>query len=313
MTGNSILPLKFRASVLLALRGVLAAGILFFLFRFVSFSEVARSFAEAKLEYLSGAIALMAVNLSLQYLKWRYFVRLINPSNTNSESAASFLFGITLGTITPGQIGEFGGRAIRHSSMASGTIVGLTLVDRLQMISVLGIGGGIGLVILFGPGGFLNWLIATVAASGFVALFFNPGFIMHALSWFGPKFRSMQWVADLESAVNVFRLKQLTVSFVFSLAFYSVICVQMFLLLNAYSAVTWWDSFAGFGAMMFTKALLPISLGDLGIREAGAVFFYSARGVAPATSLSAALLLFVINVLFPSAVGLLFMPRNKSR
>lgn len=304
---------RIRTYAILALRGLLAAGILFMLFQFVSLSEAAHSFRSARFDFLAGAIALMFVNLGFQFLKWRYFVRLINPHNSDLESAASFLFGLTLGTVTPGQIGEFGGRAMRHGSITSGSIIGLTLVDRLQMICVLGIGGGASLMILIGPGGPANYLLGTLLAAICGAIFFNPQFVPALIVKIRPGLRSNQWFRDFMEASAVFRTRQLLISFVLSTVFYFTICAQMFLLLNAFSDVTWVDAFLGFAAMMFVKALVPISLGDLGVREATSVYFYSLLGIAPATSLNASLLLFVINILFPSLIGLFFMPRITHR
>jgi uncharacterized membrane protein YbhN (UPF0104 family) len=119
-------------------------------------------------------------------------------------------------------------------------------------------------------------------------------------------------IQDFLTGVDIFRSRDLIISFGLSAGFYIVIFLQMFLLLNAFSPVQPGDAFLGFAAMMFLKSLVPISLGDLGIREAGSVYFYALRGIASATALNAALLLFAINILLPSLIGLLFMPRSRS-
>jgi uncharacterized membrane protein YbhN (UPF0104 family) len=279
------------------------------LFQFVSVSDVASSFLTARVECLAGALILVIPNLGLQMLKWRYFVRLINPESTNLETAASLLFGITLGTVTPGQIGEFGGRALRHTSIQVGAIVGLTMVDRLQMMCVMGIAGAASLTILLELGPALTALVDGLAVVTFLGLFFNPRVIPLLISHVRLEVLQRPWVQDFNEAVAVFRPSHLFIALVLSVTFYLVICLQMFLLLNAFSSVKPGDAFLGFAAMMFLKALVPISLGDLGIREASSVYFYSLRGIATTTSLSAALILFVINVLFPSILGLLFMPK----
>jgi uncharacterized membrane protein YbhN (UPF0104 family) len=310
MTEQSQPVRRIRSYVMLALRGFLAAGILYLLFQIVSFSDVVRSFRSARVEFLVGAIALMFVNLGFQFLKWRYFVRLINPHNSKFESAASFLFGLTLGTITPGQIGEFGGRAMRHDSIPSGAIIGLTLVDRLQMICLLALGGGVSLLKLIGPKEPVNYLFGILLTAMCGVIFFNPTFLPSLIVKVRPGLRSNKWFQDFLEAVALFRTRQLLISLALSAVFYFAICAQMFLLLNAFSDVTWMDAFFGFAAMMFIKALVPISLGDLGVREASSVYFYSLVDIAPATSLNASLLLFVINILFPSLIGLFFFPRK---
>jgi len=304
---------RLRSIVLLAGRALLAVILLVLLFQFVNVSDVVASFLTARIEYLAGALLLVVPNLGLQMLKWRYFVRLINPQSTNFETAASLLFGISLGTVTPGQIGEFGGRALRHTSIPAGAIVGLTMVDRLQMMCVMGIAGTGSLTILLHLGSFLTALIVGLAVVALLGLFFNPKVVPLLISRVRLKMLQRPWLQDFNEAVAVFRSRHLFIALVLSVTFYLVICLQMFLLLNAFSSVQPGDAFLGFAAMMFLKALIPIFLGDLGIREASSVYFYSLRGIAAATSLDASLLLFVINVLFPSLLGLLFVPKLPSK
>jgi len=304
---------RLRPIVLLAARAFLAVVLLVLLFQFVSVSEVATSFLTARVEYLAGALLLVVPNLGLQALKWRYFVRLIDPESTNLETAAALLFGITLGTVTPGQIGEFGGRALSHTSVPAGAIVGLTMVDRLQMMCVMGIAGTASLTILLELGTAVTAVIVGLAVVAFLGLFFNPKVVSFLISQVRLKILQRPWVEDFNNAFAVFRSRDLFITLVLSVTFYVVIWLQMFLLLNAFTRVQPGDAFLGFAAMMFLKALAPISLGDLGIREASSVYFYSLRGIATATSLNASLLLFVINVLFPSILGLLFVPKVPSK
>jgi len=298
--------------ITLLLQGFLAIILLVVLFQFVSLSDVKQALLSSKPEYIVGAALLMIVNIGFQVLKWRYFVRLVDPTATSLETAASLLFGITLGVMTPGQIGEFGGRALHHGSISAGSIVGLTLVDKVQMLCIMGISGVICLVILFPCGEIVGTIISVVAASMFLFVFFRLNALQRFMSRFNLKFLERPSIQDFLSAVSIFRSRNLIVSFGLSAGFYIVIYLQMFLLLNAFSPVHAGDAFVGFGAMMFLKSLVPISLGDLGIREASSVYFYALRGIANATALNASLLLFAINILLPSLMGLIFIPRSRS-
>ena len=295
------------------LRGILGIAMLAVLFHYVNMSDVVNSVRRANIWYLLAAIVLASANIGIQILKWRYFVRLINPESTNLESIASYMFGMALGTVTPGQIGEFGGRALRHSSITAGAIVGLTLVDKLQMISVLGIAGVVSLPFLFHLGSGISVLIILPSSLALFGLFFNPGVLTWMMGRLNLKFLKRQPVQDFVQAIAVFRPPQLWWSLFLSVSFYLVICLQMYLLLNALSEVDLVSAFLGFAPMMLVKALFPISLGDLGVREAGSVYFYSFLGIEPSTALSAALLLFLINVFAPSVVGIVFMPRTSAK
>ncbi len=302
-----------REKLGMVLRALLAVILLIVLFQFVDIGGVASAFSRAKPEYLLGALALVAANIGLQMAKWRYFVRLVNPSNSNLEIAASLLFGISLGTITPGQLGEFGGRAIRHRSLPPGSVVSLTLIDKLQMMCVLGMGGGSSLVVLLDLPFAVTIILISFISFVCVFLFFSSKSLLGFIGRVKPVLLEHHRLKEFFGAIGIFQRKDLLVSLLLSVSFYCVLYAQMYLLLNAFEIVSLGNAFLGFSSMMFSKSLLPISLGDLGIREATSVYFFSFCGVAESTSLSAALLLFAINILLPSLVGLFFIPRLPSK
>ena len=66
-------------------------------------------------------------------------------------------------------------------------------------------------------------------------------------------------------------------------------------------------AFLAISATMLVKSLLPISIGDLGIRESAAIFFLGKIGVHESTAFNASILLFLINLLIPSLVGLVLV------
>lgn len=303
---------RSRRRIALILKSLFAIVLLWALFQYVDFENVKHALFTAQPGYIAGAALLMIANVGLQVLKWRYFVRLVDPAATNLESAASLLFGITLGAVTPGQVGEFGGRALRHSSIPAGTIVGLTLVDKLQMMCVMGIAGVLSLTALFPLGRAWGTVIGTTSTVLFLVMFFRIDALRHLRLGLSNSFLQRPTVRDFFAAVAVFKPLNLVVSFCISVGFYLVIYLQMFLLLNAFSPVEPSDAFLGFASMMFLKSLLPISLGDLGIREASSVYLYSLMGIGAATALNASLLLFAINIVLPSLIGLVFIPRSRT-
>jgi uncharacterized protein (TIRG00374 family) len=294
------------------LRGLFAVVLLAAIFSLVNIHEVAEALLNARLGLIAGAALLMLVNISLQIFKWRYFVRRVDPTATNFETAASLLFGIALGTLTPGQIGEFGGRALHHNSVSAGTIIGLTVIDKVQMLCIMGIAGVVSLVIIFHLGIIAGGIIAITSTLLFLFIFFGLKTIQRFISSLSFRFLKRAVLRDFLSALSILQLRDLIVSFGVSAGFFIVIYFQMYLLLNAFSPVGMGDAFLGFAAMMFLKSLVPISLGDLGIREAGSMYFYGLLGIANATALNASLLLFVLNILLPSFLGSIFIPKPKS-
>ncbi|MEX0602892.1 MAG: hypothetical protein WD295_06100, partial [Bacteroidota bacterium] len=144
---------------------------------------------------------------------------------------------------------------------------------------------------------------------GSILLFFKPTVLLWVLEKAGIRRLRAQWIHDCLSAFALFTGGQLFRLFFITLLFYSVIYFQMYLLISAFTRVTPVEAYLGFSAMMFLKALLPISIGDLGIREASSVYFFSLLGIAEYAVFDAAVLLFLINILIPAVLGMFFFPR----
>ena len=87
--------------------------------------------------------------------------------------------------------------------------------------------------------------------------------------------------------------------------------VQLFILILAFEKISPLQSFAASSSAMLVKTLLPISLGDIGIRESASVYFYAKMGISKATAFDASFILFILNILFPSFVGLVIVLRDK--
>jgi uncharacterized membrane protein YbhN (UPF0104 family) len=86
-----------------------------------------------------------------------------------------------------------------------------------------------------------------------------------------------------------------------------IILFQYHALVLAFENVSFLHSFWAVSATLFTKVLLPISFGDLGIREGAALYYYSLFDVSHATAFNAALLIFLINFVLPATIGSYFV------
>ncbi|MEP0822968.1 MAG: flippase-like domain-containing protein [Ignavibacterium sp.] len=304
-------PLPSRISVRTILRFLLAAVLLALLLQFIEPVRMAAAFAEADALLIGLALALVVFNLGTQILKWDYLLRKSGFSFPRATVAQSVLFGISIGTLTPGQIGEFGGRAVLLQTDPQ-RIVGLTIIDKLQILCVMTLGGLAALAVLFSFGTLLS---AAAIAGGLAVLAAmlrpaTPADWIHRTFFRGAK---SKWIQEFFAAARTLRDRKLILATTFfTLAFYVVLWIQVHLLLNAFQPVSTLDSFLGFAATMFAKSFLPFTVADLGIREAGLVYFLSLRAVPEPTALNASLLLFAINILLPAIVGLLFIPGSIS-
>jgi uncharacterized membrane protein YbhN (UPF0104 family) len=223
------------------------------------------------------------------------------------EAFGSVMLGISFGSFTPGEIGDFAGRALHISDARKSHLVGLALLDKAQIFVVTSAAGVISLVFLLWSGSFF-----IIPISLFIVVLSLVFFMrMDLLAVFGHRlnaaFFQKSWVTRVLDGFTLLKSQQLITTLLCTLLFHGVLVVQMFYFIHAFCEITLFHAFIGTSAMMFVKSCLPISLGDLGIREAGSVFFFSKFGISQAAALNASLLLFVVNVLLPSICGTIFL------
>jgi uncharacterized membrane protein YbhN (UPF0104 family) len=90
-------------------------------------------------------------------------------------------------------------------------------------------------------------------------------------------------------------------------SFYFIFLLQFYILVTSFEAAPVLPAFQANSAAMLVKSLLPISIGDLGVRESAAIFFLTKIGLEESTAFNASILLFFINLLIPSLVGLVLV------
>jgi len=85
-------------------------------------------------------------------------------------------------------------------------------------------------------------------------------------------------------------------------------------LMRAFGADVGWAEGLAAGAITFAiVAVLPIAVGNIGVREGAAAYIWQHLGIEPAVSVNAAFMLFVINVVMPGIIGLIWNARSDMR
>jgi len=118
-------------------------------------------------------------------------------------------------------------------------------------------------------------------------------------------------ISLLLSSLDEFHPKQARVLLAWCVIFFLTFSMQLYLLVSAFEPVSPIHAFAASSSAMFVKTLLPISLGDLGIRESAVVYFFGLFHVERASAFNASFILFSINILMPSLLGLVILLRNR--
>lgn len=238
------------------------------------------------------AVLLLLPNLAVQVAKWWYLLRLANRQISARTAWRSLIIGFPLGFVTPGRLGEIG-RALYVEEISQRRTFGLVIVDKVAATLVTLVFGlaGLHMLPILPPNSRLH-LLLTIALAGLILL------ATILVTWRPCAETIGRWTRTSLSRPD------LAVCLLLSSLFYAIFVVQLMLLTGTFDPQMWWSGLEAAGATFLLKTILPISFGDLGIREGAASYFFSQIGVAPATALNAAFILYLINLGIPSLMGL---------
>jgi uncharacterized protein (TIRG00374 family) len=300
----------YKRVISVLIRVIVSVLVLYLIISLVKWENVLAACQSADARYiLLGGLFLFA-NLGLRTLKWHTMLHSVKEAPSFWEAFGSVMLGISLGSFTPGEIGEFAGRALHVADAKKSHLVGLALLDKAQIFVVTSAAGIMSLAILFLKDSFVVFLLS------FCILFFSIIFFMRMdiLARIGHQLNASlfqkSWVTKVLDGFTLLDSGQLFTTLFYTICFHGILVVQMFLFIHAFAYINLSNAFIGTSAMMFVKSCIPISLGDLGIREAGSILFFSTFGISQAAALNASLLLFVVNILIPSIGGMLFLHRQ---
>jgi uncharacterized membrane protein YbhN (UPF0104 family) len=274
------------------------------------------SLKSAKLEWIAYAIILMIPNVLFQAMKWWLLLKQLDPTITFWSATGSTLGGLSLGFLTPGRIGEIAkGLFIGHVDRLK--ITGLAVIDRIfNMLSISSLGlFAIGFLLdkeydlpamVYGPPLF----IACSTLIVIIYVFIHPRFLK-AL------FANMTTVVKLRSRIlqffsSIMALKKRTMLSVLCLSTLVQCIVATQFIFMIYAFVDPFPLFEGYVssfATAFTKAVLPISIADIGVRETAADLYFGFFVKNRTGIFNGTLLLFLINVVFPAICGLIMLPK----
>jgi uncharacterized protein (TIRG00374 family) len=273
--------------------------------------------------YLLAALLLLVPNLAFQAMKWGTLLRSPHPEISRSAVWQSMLAGMTLGSLTPGRVGEHA-RILHFPKGTRTELAALSMLDKLASSTVTTLFGSMGLMLLpawdlsiFGNiAGIILFALALYAALilawalGSLLLLLTPRRVANLANRIKPLAKTHRFQRIRTALHGLSRRTRLQLLLA-AIAFYSTFIAQFLLLLKGLGFAHPLSAAAASGTM-FLKSLFPISLGDLGVRELFAANLFEGIGAAPELAIGAALLLFVINVLLPALLGSYFVSKRLS-
>lgn len=294
----------------IALKSVLTVGVVAALFAAVDPTALLSSLRRAEWVWVAGAAALLPLNLFLDGWVWKRLLDTILDRVPPRSLVGALLSGLALGFWTPARIGEYAGRAFY---LPDGDRWSISLTVFAQRMVDMTVGVTVGFVVLLGA--FASaaiplttaWAAAAAVGLGtgavLVVFIVAPGLVHRLARWLAP---NRPAITDRTAFFQRLTRRQGGAVVGGSLARYLVFTGQFVCLGMAFAPSASWPLVAVAASLTFyAKYLIPsLTVLDLGLREGGAAFFFHTFGLGAAAGLSAALVLFAINVLVPAALGL---------
>lgn len=271
------------------------------------------------------SLCLLAANLGLEARKWQVMIRLLYPDFRFDRSLIAVLLGISAGIFTPARIGEYAGRLWMLPTAKRLEAGAYTFVSKLCQMAITLAVGGAALEFLNAQFreqvlGFLPiaaWMwdlwrgVAIFSALFLWMLLLAPGIWQPLLSIIPIR---QEWFRRLTAATKEVPITRLLEVLGLSLLRFGVFSAQYLCLMKGFGASgSILVSFALIAMIFWINSVIPsVALTEIGIRESVALLVMGGMGIATFTAFSSTFLLYVINLLIPSLLGVLMLYRVRS-
>jgi glycosyltransferase 2 family protein len=238
----------------------------------------------------------------LKTLKWKMLLQTFIEKPALLHVIRSFLAGLAIGMVTPGKVGELS-RAFFIRSQNRSRVAGLVVVDRYSDLLMLIFFISFGVLNFMGPYWTLGVILTGVAGTGAL-------FIMHGIAAKGFFSKTsnvaVDRIRDMLKALEGINFKLFLPLLVVTAAIMMLSIVTSYCLLLSFTSIPFMTALNVFPLVLMTN-ILPITFGNLGVREGTTIFLLSTYGISDEVSLSIALSLFVLHTLIPSFIGIILM------
>jgi uncharacterized membrane protein YbhN (UPF0104 family) len=262
-------------------------------------------------------VLMMFLNWFLEALKWRFLIRKIEDVSV-VRSVRAIFSGITVSAFTPNRVGEYGGRVFCLQKADRIQAVLITVIGSMAQLLTTIMFGSIGLLFLpsyksefslfFDNVSFafpVFAFILIVLNTLLILLFLNASVLSSVLSTipFLKKFKKYN------SVFSFYSFEELLKVLGYSIARYFVFTTQFFILLQLFDvSIAYTDAFILIATMLFVISVIPtIAITEIGVRSSVALFLFGLVSSNTIGILSATFLLWVINLLLPSLIGVIFI------
>jgi uncharacterized membrane protein YbhN (UPF0104 family) len=307
---------QYKSSIFFVSKILIAAGLLSFILSKIEPAKLWQAIITADPFYLIFSFSLTAVNLFLQYRKWKITCCNFLGECKDKNILYSLFAGLSAGAFTPARVGEYFGRAIAFKDKPLIRVAFSTFIDKLYPLIIISFWGSISSVL------FLHYyyhVIFYLTASLFIIIFIFFYFLI--LFLIKPFKIDVLFERFFSRSKKLFLLKEIIYEYrnidmnyslkmiLYSILFCTCYTLQFALMVIAFSHKIRIVHFLWAGNLvMFVKSVVPsISLAEIGIREGAAIFFLGRMGETAVTAFNASIFILFINIFIPALIGLYFL------
>ncbi len=257
------------------------------------------------------AILLLPLNISTQILKWKTVVNSVDNTISFKKIISSSFIGIALGFITPGKTGEMA-KFLLINSPKRVEIAGGTFYEKLLDMIWIPLFGIISLITII-PRISSNELYGRVVLP-LLILISIPFLGLIIYNIFKSKIKE-SYRLTLNKLLGFYKIagrKQFFKLSLLSLMLYLIYTLQLSLIIKSMSETTILTAINISIFSILIKSLLPISFGDIGVREGATAFTMTLFNLPFEIGVLAGFLLFTTNVIIPSTIGVIILLKGKN-
>ena len=262
-------------------------------------------------------IFMMLLNWFLEALKWRFLIAKIEKVSIKRSLRAIFS-GITVSAFTPNRVGEYGGRVFCLDKADRIQAVLITVIGSMAQLLITIIFGSIGLLFLplykadiFLFLGEVSYaypalvVIISLINVFLVFLFLNVSIFTNVFA----KISFLKKFRKYNEVFSFYSFKELLIVLAYSAARYVVFTTQFFILLQLFDVqILYADAIILIMSMLFVISVIPtIAITEIGVRGSVALFLFGLVSANTVGILSATFVLWIINLLIPSLIGVVFI------
>lgn len=290
------------------------------LFTYDKISEILQAFHDFTPQsflILVILFSLMFVNWGIEAIKWKFLIKKLEIIRF-SQSLKAILSGISVSIFMINRIGEFGGRIFvlqKENRMAA---ISPTILGNICQFLVTILAGGIAVSVwLKHQGSYAtNLLIRQYAIYFIFALaggIFWLLFELQKIKTFLLKFSFLRKYEELFKTIDTYNTAELFLLIGLSAIRYLVFSIQFYLILKFFQIdIGFYNALVSIALTFLVMAVIPtIGLAELGIRGSVALFFIGMFSSQTACIVSAAVLLWIINLAIPAFIGSYFVMKLK--